>query len=451
MTTAARSRDTRTGGRAATTRHIPPTLALAVGMPTVVEPSGWQWRPLSELARLESGHTPSRQHPEYWGGDVPWISIPDAKRCHGDVVNDTEESTNALGIANSSARLIPAGAVCLSRTASVGYVAITGRPMATSQDFVNWICGDLLLPEFLQHLFIAEGENLLRFASGAVHKTIYFPEVKAFHVCVPDVATQRRIVAILDEAIEGIATAKANAEKNLRNARVLLACQSERLFADGTAECSEQPLETVASIVNGFAFKSADFSGKPGLKCIKITNVGVGEFVAIEGGLLPFDFAGKYGAFAAAKGSIVLALTRTIIGAGLKVAVVPEEFGRSLVNQRVAAITARQEKVTADYLFAYLRTGRVRAYVQGSVNTLMQPNLSIVDLRRLPVPVPPIAAQERLVESLALLSEQVDGLASVYHRKMAALDELKKSLLHQAFSGTLQSGIRWVGARSAAF
>ena len=184
-------------------------------------------------------------------------------------------------------------------------------------------------------------------------------------------------------------------------------------------------------------FKSADFFSGPGLKCIKITNVGVGEFVLAEGEFLPYKFSDKYSAFKVTKGSIVLALTRTIIGAGLKVALVPEQYDQSMVNQRVAAISARTEKIGADFLFAFLRTRRVLEYVQASVNTLMQPNLSIVDLRMLLVPVPPVSVQLRLVESFGALSEQVKVLASVYQRKLAALDELKMSLLHQAFTGAL--------------
>jgi type I restriction enzyme S subunit len=100
-----------------------------------------------------------------------------------------------------------------------------GRPMATSQDFVNWVCSDSLVPEFLKYVLIAEGKDILRFASGSVHQTIYFPEVKAFHICHPPAAEQQRIVGILDEAFEGIATAKANAEKNLQNARALFESQ----------------------------------------------------------------------------------------------------------------------------------------------------------------------------------------------------------------------------------
>jgi len=212
---------TRTGGREATTRRIPPRLALAVGMPEAAPPKGWKWSPLTALARMESGHTPSRRVPSYWGGNIPWISISDAKSFHGETVQDTIEKVTEDGINNSSARVLPVRTVCLSRTASVGYVVVMGSPMATSQDFVNWICSKELEPEFLKYLFIAEGEGLLRFSSGAVHQTIYFPEAKAFHICCPPLAEQRRIVGILDQAFEGIAIARANAEINLRNREAL--------------------------------------------------------------------------------------------------------------------------------------------------------------------------------------------------------------------------------------
>jgi restriction endonuclease S subunit len=186
---------TKTGGREATLRHIPGNLSLAVGMPSTGARKGWRWSALTDMARLESGHTPSRKHPEYWGGSVPWIGIQDARENHGQRITDTFQKTNELGIANSSARVLPENTVCLSRTASVGYVLVMGRPMATSQDFVNWVCSDKLKPEFLKYLILAEGrDGLLRYASGSVHQTIYFPEAKAFHICYPEPKEQLRIV-----------------------------------------------------------------------------------------------------------------------------------------------------------------------------------------------------------------------------------------------------------------
>jgi type I restriction enzyme S subunit len=174
-------------------------------MPNKALPDGWRWTSLSDVARLESGHTPSRKHPEYWGGEIPWIGIKDATENYGRKIQDTHQHTNELGIANSSARVLPPNTVCLSRTASVGYVVVMGRPMATSQDFVNWVCSSAIDYRYLKYILISERESFLRFASGTTHQTIYFPEVKGFHVALPPIEEQRAIACVLgalDDKIE---------------------------------------------------------------------------------------------------------------------------------------------------------------------------------------------------------------------------------------------------------
>ena len=160
-------------------------------------PSGWRWRSLTEIARLESGHTPSRSRPDWWGGEISWLSLTEIRANDGRWVQQTQLRTNAEGIANSSARILPRGTVCFSRTASVGFVSIMGAPMATSQDFANWVCGDDLDPEFLMHALIRSRKELREIATGATHKTIYMPQLESFHLCVPDISEQRRIVARL--------------------------------------------------------------------------------------------------------------------------------------------------------------------------------------------------------------------------------------------------------------
>lgn len=208
-------------GRSATVNTIEGRAALAVGMPKSPAPPGWQWTELASVARLESGHTPSRKHPEWWGGDVPWIGIKDARSHHGNRISQTLQNTNDEGLANSAARLLPAGTVCLSRTASVGYVVIMGRPMATSQDFVNWVCSEAVVPEFLMYLFLAEGDHLLKFGKGTTHTTIYFPEVKAFHVCLPPVEEQRAIVARVRQQLDAMESIWATMQAAQTSAQTL--------------------------------------------------------------------------------------------------------------------------------------------------------------------------------------------------------------------------------------
>ena len=100
---------------------------------------------------------------------------------------------------------MPENTVCLSRTASVGYVVMMGVPMATSQDFVNWVCGDRLNPHFLKYVLLLENPSFRMFSMGTTHQTIYFPEVKAFYIAMPTRATQDAIVEVLSALDDKIA------------------------------------------------------------------------------------------------------------------------------------------------------------------------------------------------------------------------------------------------------
>ncbi len=199
-------RQTQTGGRDAVMGFIEGDVALSVGMPKSLPPKGFRWRLLSDLARLESGHTPSRKVSEYWdNGDVPWITVKHAAAHHGQTLYETEEYITELGELNSSARLLPANTVCLTRTGSLGFVVVAGVPMCTSQGLVNWVCGPEIDYRYLKYVLLAESGSFHRFSWGSAHQTIYFPEVKAFHVLLPSLTEQSAIADVLggiDDKIE---------------------------------------------------------------------------------------------------------------------------------------------------------------------------------------------------------------------------------------------------------
>lgn len=164
------------------------------------EPKGWTLRRLCEVAKLESGHTPSRKRPDYWDGDIPWLSLHDSKEIEGKEIFETQHTVSKLGLDNSSARLLPKGTVALSRTATIGKVAILGREMATSQDFACYICGPDLLNHYLAHLFRGMETEWDRLMAGSTHNTIYMPLFESMQVLVPPLPEQRAIAAALSDA-----------------------------------------------------------------------------------------------------------------------------------------------------------------------------------------------------------------------------------------------------------
>ena len=162
-------------------------------------PADWSEIKLTLIARLGSGHTPSRQHEEWWTEcSIPWITTGEVWQLRDDKIEyltDTRESISELGLAHSAAELCPAGTVVLSRTASAGFSAIMGTEMATSQDFMTWQCGPRLRPRYLLLCLRAMRADLLeRLAMGSTHQTIYVPDTQSIRIPLPSVEEQDLIV-----------------------------------------------------------------------------------------------------------------------------------------------------------------------------------------------------------------------------------------------------------------
>jgi type I restriction enzyme S subunit len=158
----------------------------------------WSTAQLKFIARLGTGHTPSRDRHEWWQNcTIPWITTGEVAQLRDDraeYINETREKISEEGLANSAAVLHPESTVVLSRTASAGFSAIMGTAMATSQDFVTWTCGPLLEPRFLLLCLRAMRSDLLgRLAQGSTHKTIYMPDIESIRIPVPPVDEQRLI------------------------------------------------------------------------------------------------------------------------------------------------------------------------------------------------------------------------------------------------------------------
>jgi len=202
-------------------------------------PRGWQFRRLAEVARLATGHTPSRRVPAYWSGDIPWLTLSDVRELDGMTAQTTIESVTAEGIGHSSAVILPTGTVCLSRTASVGFVTTLGRPMATSQDFVNWVCGPSLNSTFLSAALRHARPHLLALASGSTHRTIYFPTVESFSIVVPPLDLQQRFA----ERVGEVAQLRLHSVSQTAKARELFGSIQQRAFlGELTGKATERAL-----------------------------------------------------------------------------------------------------------------------------------------------------------------------------------------------------------------
>ena len=217
---------------------------------------GWQAKRLDEVCDFKGGGTPSKAVDRFWRGDIPWVSPKDMK---SQVVLDSIDHITPEAISASATSMIDPGSILivvrsgiLARTVPI---AVAGRAIAINQDLKALCPRPAMDSWFLYYLLEAKMSVLLSLVSrGATVHRLITDQIRAVEFMLPPLAEQRRIVAILDEAFEGIATAKANAEKNLRNARELFEWHHQAAFSRAREVSNDQRLGDIASFRNGINY-----------------------------------------------------------------------------------------------------------------------------------------------------------------------------------------------------
>lgn len=160
-------------------------------------PEHWDVCKIQYYAKIESGHTPSKTNERYWENcTIPWVSLNDSKQLRVvDYISDTKYKISELGLANSSARILPKDTVVFTRDASIGLSAITTKEMAVSQHLIAWLPKkERLSPEFLLLIFYAMEKEFNRYTFGSTIKTIGMDDVSSLMAAFPSLAEQIDIV-----------------------------------------------------------------------------------------------------------------------------------------------------------------------------------------------------------------------------------------------------------------
>lgn len=251
-----------------------------------------------------------------------------------------------------------------------------------------------------------------------------------FEIPLPPLFEQQRIVRILDEAFAAITTARVNTEKNLQNTRALFESYLQSVFKERGTGWEDTKLDLVCGFQNGFAFKSSTF--KPsGAPILRISNIQDGR-VDTDGLVFfqPSDYRENLDRYRIVEDDLLIAMSGATTG---KLGFNTEKTIFYL-NQRVGKFEP-SEKLNKRFLYYFMCT-KVKENLRISAGAA-QPNLSTEQIKNFMLPLPDAAEQSRIVNVLDSLLEETKRLETLYYRKLVAFASLKKSLLHQAFSGEL--------------
>jgi type I restriction enzyme, S subunit len=265
--------------------------------------------------------------------------------------------------------------------------------------------------------------------NGATVDTLTIQKLQGLRVSVPPLPEQHRIVALLDEAFAGIATAKANAEKNLQNARALFESHLQSVFKERGEGWATKKVSEIAKHSLGKMLDKAKNKGEPQPY---LRNLNVRWFEFNLSNLLEMPFlATEVEKYTAVKGDVLICEGGYPGRAAIWDQDYPIYFQKALHRVRFQEPT--HSKWFVYFLYAQDKTGELKKHFNGAGIQ----HFTGEGLARFEVPLPPLPELCRSVAKFDTLREETQRLESLYQQKIAALDELKQSLLHQAFSGQL--------------
>jgi len=182
-------------------------------------PSGWEWRKLGKVAKIINGSTPDTNQPEFWDGDILWVTPTDVGRLTTIEIFDTERKITQAGLDSCSATMLPAGAVLMTSRAPVGNLAIAGKPLCTNQGFKSFVPKEGLNNRYLYFALQYFVPDLQKISHGNTFTEITKEMLMDFYVPIPiEEKEQQRIASCLETQMAEAQRLQHAAERQLGSA-----------------------------------------------------------------------------------------------------------------------------------------------------------------------------------------------------------------------------------------
>jgi type I restriction enzyme S subunit len=320
----------------------------------------------------------------------------------------------------------------MSSSGDVGKAWLVNEPGYSASNFIRILRpdGNYIMPGFLRYVLESDqGQTALKASTAGttiqnLQKTFY----SMLTVPLPALAEQQRIVRLLDEAFEGIAIVKANAEKNLQNARALFESRLHYVYTRGgkgwTTKALGEVLERTES-VNPLRTPNEEF------EYIDVSSVSNVTFDIQETQRLQGKDAPSRARKLVREDDIIFATVRPTLQ---RIAVVPEHLDKQICSTGYVVLRPKPG-VSHRFLFHSLFTPQFKSQMETLQRGASYPAVTDSDVRNQYISIPDLAEQVDIARALDELSDKTRALASAYIRKITALESLKSSLLDRAFSG----------------
>jgi type I restriction enzyme, S subunit len=404
-------------------------------------PAGWTLTNLAAVANWGSGGTPSRTHPEYFGGSIPWVKTGELGQRE---ILETDESITELGLSESSAKLFPRGSVAVAMYgATIGKASILGLDAATNQACaVGTPVRGLTTKEYLFHFLCSQKDALIEAGKGGAQPNISQTIVKDWMIPLAPLNEQKRIADKLDAVLARVNACRERLDrvpailKRFRQA-VLAAATSGKLTEEWREDRRldrECPTVELGSVARDFSYGSAAKSSKAGsVPVLRMGNIQDGRLDWTD--LVYTSNPSEISRYRLASGDVLFNRTNSpeLVG---KTAVYRGEreaiYAGYLIRVRCA------DQLLPEYLNYCLNSPAGRDYCwRVKADGVSQSNINAKRLAQFEFDLPAIEEQTEIVRRVETLFAYADRLEARYATSRAPVERLTPALLAKAFRGKL--------------
>ncbi|MGI9920187.1 restriction endonuclease subunit S [Vibrio owensii] len=315
---------------------------------------------------------------------------------------------------------------------------ISGKTWVNNHAHVLRPNRDKVLDSWL--IYYLNGTDLSDFITGLTVPKLNQAKLKKITVPIPTLSEQKRIVELLDTVFANLEETRAKTEQNLKSARELFesTCSNSIFSTGATSSCTVQD---VANSEKG-SMRTGPFGSQllkreivdSGIAVLGIDNAVKNSF---QWGAKRFITPEKFeelSRFEVKPRDVLI----TIMGTCGRCAIVPENIPKAISTKHLCCITLDTNKCLPEYLHAYFLYHPVaKEYLLSRAKGAIMAGLNMGIIKELPLVLPCIEEQEKLVSQVNLLKDNIDKLVMTYEAKLVSINELKKSILQKAFSGEL--------------
>ncbi|PWK99439.1 type I restriction enzyme S subunit [Pantoea allii] len=401
------------------------------------------------LLTIIGGGTPSKAIPEYYQGDIPWMSVKDMNK---HALTDTVDHITHDAVENSSTNIIPAGTPIIATRMSLGKIVTASFDSAINQDLKALFLSSRVDRNFFIHWYRSQAQLIESLGTGTTVKGIRLEVLKALSINLPPLAEQKVLAEKLDTLLAQVDSTKARLEqipqilKRFRQAVLTMAVRGDltknwrdknNILANSWA--NQKASDICTKVQSGSTPTDNPFEQNGKIPFLKVYN--------IVNQKIDFDYKPQFITDevhrSKSKRSIAFPddVLMNIVGPPLgKIAILTDQYPEWNLNQAITLFRVEKEKMLSKFLYYVLCEGKlVRDVMHDTKGIVGQINISLTQCREAVIPCPSLSEQQEIVRRVEQLFAYADTIEKQVNNALARVNNLTQSIQAKAFRGELSA------------